>query len=298
MSAASVAVAQTPFVPDVAVDGTCPTPEAVETVLRSLLPATQPSGAPAHATVVDRGDSFVVSVDSRTKTYSDLDRNCVQRARIAAAFIALALGPPPLALENEPPAPPSPKPPLSSQDYALTAGRSKPRAWLHFGVRGAIQVSSPLGLTTPGVAFDVAAGWGSFGAEAMCAWLANADVSPSRGGVVSLQRTACAVGPMTRFFVASPVETDLKVGLALGTLRADGQGFATSHGSLRLEVGARLAFDASLRLSQGARVSPTAGLEITYYPLPYDLVVSPRGVVARTSTVWAGATAGVRWNAL
>jgi hypothetical protein len=246
---------------------------------------------------LDRGDSFVVVAGGRTKAYPDPDRNCAQRARIAAAFIALVLGPEPVPSENEQLAPP-PAPAPRQADRMPAPRGSAALPWVRLAVRGALQVSSPLGLTSPGVALDVAGGWGRFGGEAACAWIAAADVPLVRGASAVLERVPCALGPVVRFFVDPRVETDLKLGVALGSLRAGGQGLPTKYGAARLEVGARLAIDASLRLSPNTHFVPVAGVEVTYYPVPYDLVVAPTGVVASTPGVWAGATAGVCWNFL
>ena len=70
------------------------------------------------------------------------------------------------------------------------------------------------------------------------------------------------------------LETDLKVGIALGPVRTAGEGFATTYSSERLEVGARVAIDAALHVSPGAYLLPLVGLEVTYYPLPYHLPCS------------------------
>jgi hypothetical protein len=246
---------------------------------------------------VDRGDSFVVVSGGRTKAYPDPDRNCAQRARIAAAFIALVLEPTPVPSESEQVAAPPAAAPRQG-DNAPAPRRPAALPWVRLAVRGAFQVSSPLGLTSPGVALDVAGGWGSFGGEAACAWIAGAEVPLLDGKTALLERVPCALGPVVRFFVGPRVETDLKVGLALGMLRAGGQGPAARYGGARLEAGARLAIDASFRLSPDAHFVPVAGVEVTYYPVPYDLVLAPTSVVASTPSVWAGATAGVCWNVL
>jgi hypothetical protein len=121
---------------------------------------------------------------------------------------------------------------------------------------------------------------------------------PVQNATVLLERFPCAVGPVAHFSVRPWLETALKAGLAIGVMRAAGRGLANGYDSLRLEAGARLAIDALLRPSPNAFLFPMAGLEITYYPVPYDLVVAPRGVVASTPGVWAGVTAGMCWNAL
>ena len=283
--------------PPVAVEGTCPGRDVVEAVLRTMLPAADPK-APAAATVTDRGDTFVVSVNGRAKTYPDPERNCSQRARIAAAFIALVLEPGgDDEADRAPPEPkPAPPPPPPREDRAAPSPSTSP-PWLHVAVRGDIEVSSSPGFASPGVDFDLGAAWGSFGAEISCAWVAPGEIALAGGGTAVLSRVPCSLGPVVRV-TGTPVQVDLKVGLDLGSVRADGQGLPRSHGAARLEAGARFAIDASLRPSRGARVWPVAGLQISYYPVPYDLVVTPQGVVASTPGLWAGATAGVGFGAL
>ncbi len=118
------------------------------------------------------------------------------------------------------------------------------------------------------------------------------------GESVRIERFPCGIGPAARLFAKAVLETDLKVGIALGPVRTAGEGFATTYSSERLEVGARVAIDAALHVSPGAYLLPLVGLEVTYYPLPYHLLAAPSGVVTSTPSVWAGATAGLRWNVL
>ncbi len=102
-------------------------------------------------------------------------------------------------------------------------------------------------------------------------------------------RPACA---------ASAVGVQLNLRYAADAEPWFGEGFATTYSSERLEVGARVAIDAALHVSPGAYLLPLVGLEVTYYPLPYHLLAAPSGVVTSTPSVWAGATAGLRWNVL
>ena len=286
-------------VPLVAVDGACPSPQSVQTVLKSLLPSAATAGAPAGASVADRGAAYVVAVGERTKIYPDADRNCEQRARIAAAFIALALEPDSAPPQEERVAPPAPVGPPATVDRLPEPVRAPLSAWARVDGVGAFEVSGPLGLGSPGLALEVAAGRGAWGAWAACGWIVGAAMQLSAAGEsVRLDRFPCGIGPAARVFVTPVLETELKAGLALGAMRATGQGFATAYSSERLEIGARVAIDAALHVSPGAHLAPVAGLELTYYPVPYHLAQAPRGIVASTPTVWAGVTAGLRWNAL
>jgi hypothetical protein len=284
--------------PFVAVDGSCPSQQAVLTVLQSLLPSAGVAGAPTGASVGDRGAAYVVAVGDRTKTYPDADRNCDQRARIAAAFIALALEPGPVPLQPERMAPPAPVATPAPGDRLPQAPPSSGVTWARLDGVGAFEVSSPLGLGSPGLGLEIAAGRGAWGVWAACTWIGAATMRLAVAGEsLRLERFPCAIGPAALLWTRV-LETEMKAGLALGAVRAAGEGFATVYSSERLEVGARLAIDAALHLSPNARLEPVAGLEVTYYPVPYHLVRAPGGIVASTPTLWAGVTAGLRWNAL
>jgi hypothetical protein len=284
--------------PGVAVDGACPTQQSVLTVLQSLLPMAGAAAVPASASVADRGSAYVVVVGDRTKTYPDADRNCDQRARIAAAFIALALEPDSQPPRDERAAPPTPVVAPAPADRASEAAPAHLPTWGRLDGAGAFEVSSPFALGAPGLALEVAAGRGAFGAWAACAWIGAATMRLTAAGEsVRLERFPCAIGLAARLLVTRVLETEVKAGVALGAMQATGQGFATAYTSERLEIGARVAIDAAFYLSPNARVGPVAGLEVTYYPVPYHLALAPGGVVASTPTVWAGVTAGLRWNA-
>jgi hypothetical protein len=93
------------------------------------------------------------------------------------------------------------------------------------------------------------------------------------------------------------LETDFEAGLALGSVRASGRGFANTYGGTRFEVGAHVAFESALRGASGdGPWVPLIGFEATFYPMVYDLDVMPRGVVSHTPSFWAGFTAGVGWG--
>jgi hypothetical protein len=284
--------------PPVAVGGACPDQQSVQAILLSLLPPSGLTTAPVDASILDEGAAYVVTVGGRTKTYPDPERNCAQRARIAAAFVALVLEPNTAPTESETRAPPSPLIAPRTDDGIRAPPPPGEPPWARLDGLGAFAISTPFGLAAPGLALELAAGRGAWGGWAACAWISGATMAlPVSGESVRIERFPCAIGFAARL-VRPLLETDLKVGVALGAMRASGQGFATTYSSERFELGVRLAIDAALHLSPGASLGPVAGLEVTYYPVSYQLVGAPRGIVASTPTVWAGATAGLRWNAL
>ena len=86
----------------VGLDTACPTARQVATVLERMLPRTKitadtgPPGA-ADATVSDQGAHFQVTVAGQERSFDDAARQCSERARHVAVFIALVLDPPMIA---------------------------------------------------------------------------------------------------------------------------------------------------------------------------------------------------------
>lgn len=276
--------------PVVTVSGSCPESSVVESVLAGLLPTIVPVGPPATASVSDRGDSYVVAIGDRVKTYFDATRDCAERARVAAAFISLALVPEPTPVPTPPPEPPPIKP---------VEPPPKATRWGRIDWRGTYTDAPASGLIAPGLALGVAAGMGRFGGQAVCGWVADASLSvANESGTIVIERFPCALGPVVRL---SPPEAALEVNAGasavFGALRATGTGFASSYNSLRLEVGARAAVDATLHIGRRpGDLAPVLGLELTYDPMTYDLAVLPRGVVAQTPSLWIGISAGFSWS--
>jgi hypothetical protein len=289
-------------VPVLTVSGVCPTSRAIEDVLASLLPAGL-SGEPVpQAGVSDRGETYVVVVGERAKTYVDGARNCAERARVAAVFIALVLAPevPPTKASSTPNPAPSASAAPSPSRIAPQTDAPTPRV-LRFDLRGALQSAPQGGLFSPGVELGVAAAAQRFGLGAECGWLSPAALNVSGAGErILLERFPCAIGPSLRLVPgAGPVEVSLDADVVLGAIVARGRGFATTYDSARFEVGARIALNAVFFVAAGPRhvgFAPVVGFEATYVPVVYDLVVMPRPVVARTPSVWAGITAGVSWS--
>jgi hypothetical protein len=281
------------FAPRVAVSGSCPDSSAVQTVLAGLLPAKPSDGPEVSATVADLGESYVVTVGDQMKTYADVTRDCAERARVAAAFVALELAPDARSASDTKPASPTPaaRPPPDT-----VRPRSSGPLWVRVDARGTLDSAPASGLFAPGLALGVAVGRGKFGGQAVCGWISRSSLNVgSEDSAVRIERFPCALGPMLRLYPNGQVlEVSVAASLVLGALVAEGAGFASNYDSVRLEVGGRASLDAALHL--GGPVVPVLGIEATYDPTAYDLVVVPRGVVAHTPSFWAGASAGVCWS--
>ena len=81
--------------PAIEASGSCPSAEEVSATLAPLLGSSAPKvPVEGAARVHDLGDRFEVAAAGQTGQYVDAARDCAERARVAAVFIALALNPP------------------------------------------------------------------------------------------------------------------------------------------------------------------------------------------------------------
>ena len=88
-------------VPPIETSGSCPSAEEVSATIAPLV-ASLPAQrlAEGAARVADLGDRFEVAAAGQKSQYVDAARDCAERARVAAVFIALALNPPAAILYN------------------------------------------------------------------------------------------------------------------------------------------------------------------------------------------------------
>ena len=158
-----------------AISGTCPDPGAVENALATLLSLAAPAPSGPRPTVSDLGDHYSVAVGDRAKTYADPGRDCAERARVVATFIALVLDPEaqPATSGRPAPAPANPPPTAAILPPPTRVSTPSRARWLRVDARGALELGSQ-GQVAPGAMVRVAAGWEALGAHAVCGWLAGA----------------------------------------------------------------------------------------------------------------------------
>lgn len=340
---ASDALARTGLVLEV--QGHCPARDAIARALDSLLGQAAPtstktprndagaSGAVpplstrgTSARVNDRGTEFDLAAAAQVATYVDRKRDCHERARTAAVFIALALFPPeatigqaPAATSSVPAATgPSPsstvvapaRPPVGTEtptgsDPAarLEAGvisdnstmRPPLDAWwlaLSVGPRCEVAVGSGIpDAVACGGQIWAAAGRARYGVFASIGALAPVE---SRRQTIAIheQRFPLAAGVTAQHRGASGWQAGLDLGLSTVPFTLSGEPLAPSTPARRLDVGAR----AALRLRFPPLVgSWTAALAMhaDFFPRPYLVEVDPIGVIGASSRLWIGASAQI-----
>jgi hypothetical protein len=267
----------------------CPSPAQVTTVLRSLLRETKvvgATGAPASddVSVADDGPRFRVTIAGRSREFDDAQRDCTERARHAAIFVALVLDPPLLA---DPVAESAPPPPEKAPPSALSRHE---RAALDIELGSFFQASPSDAERSATLAggLGMRARWGrrlyvAGGAGASPGSLHFTDVD-ARAWWFPID---LAVGAAYR---SSSFEVAGDAGPAVSVLSIAAENLPRATSNVRLDLGARLSLGARFWLSE--KIALSVSTQGTFVPRPYRLVIEGEGDVGATPGVWWGGTIG------
>ncbi len=283
--------AAAPVAESVEVTGECPSRQAVIAALIPALgkPAAQPDARPPRVT--DLGDKFEIAAYGQVRQYTDLERNCGERARVAAVFITLALDPPTFELFAGPPSP-SIVAPLPPPPPPPAAVGSEP--WMDVCLGGRLDGAATEDVAG-GAELRFAVGSGAFGLAAAAGILSATErTSTSASVTVRQQRFPASASAVARHQLSPSVELTGALGLAVVPFTARGSGLSPSTPATRLDVGGRVAVDLRLRL--GAKLAAFAGVHVEAFPRAYALEVAPLGSVGSTARFWAGTTVGVAFD--
>ncbi len=271
----------------------CPTREAVAAALSPALAHIRPNldPLPSDFRLADLGDAYQVTVGGQVQRYADAARDCAERARVAAVFVALAMNPPSL----EPSRPPSPIPAPVVQQPQPPPEREM--SWLSIGVAARIDGAVGGGGdatsgATAGGEVDVAFGRGSFGIEAT-AGLVTSTQNPIESVQVTQQRFPCSLSATFRRRASAHLEVGAGLGAALTPFTLHGQGLDMTLPVTRFDAGARLALE--LRVVRPG-LAPFASLHVEYFPRTYEIVVAPIGNIGTTAPLQLGFSLGVAYE--
>jgi hypothetical protein len=274
----------------------CPTPKQVATLLERMLVRTKitadsrPPGA-VEATVSDHGAHFRVTVAGQERSFDDAARQCAERARHAAVFLALVLDPLMTAdLAPEPPAVGAP--PAPQLDSARPSGERRRQGLQWEMTLGGVMLVAPAAerrrtALAEGIAvfarakrgFHLALGAGvlhgslQFDAANADAWWAPIDV---------------AAGFSTR---ASVWEVGAELGPNASILFIAGENLKQAERQVRVEVGGRVSLWSRFWVTQQFAVF--LATETVVRPFPYILDIDPRGGIGQMPAIWLGASAGL-----
>ena len=273
----------------------CPTRQAVAAALSPALAHIRPNldPLPSDFRLADLGDAYQVTVGGQVQRYADAARDCAERARVAAVFVALAMNPPSL----EPPRPPPPVPPPVVQQPQPPPTPEPEMSWRSIGVAGRIDGAvggdgdATSGVTAGGEV-GVGFGRGSFGIEAT-AGLVTSTQNTIASVQVTQQRFPCSLSATFRRRASTHLEIGAGLGAALTPFTLHGQGLDTTLPVTRFDVGARLALE--LRVARPG-LTPFASLHAEYFPRTYEIVVAPIGSIGTTAPLQLGISLGVAFE--
>jgi len=286
-----------PNAPAAQVVGSCPTQAAVMATLSPVLAAESLRTVAELPRVIDLGDRYVVTAAGQSGLYADPARDCGERARVAAVFIALALNPPALPATPKV-APPAVVPPSVERPVPIEPPSPPARAWREVSAAGRIDVAfaeADAGRdATVGPELGFATGMGAWGVSVTAAalWPTTATYATVS---VQQQRFPFGVALAFRSRVGPSVQLGGQAGLALALMRLQAQGIQANGPSTRLDVGARLVFEAVWPRGDGWALF--AALRSEIFPRVYVLDVDPLKKVGATHHYWWGASLGISFGA-
>ncbi len=274
-------------------DGACPDARQLE---QALAPVLDPSvvlvfEATASTTrrvrVSDEGKAYAIEIDGERREVSDARRDCVERARVAAVFIALNMQ----AAKPEPAKEPLPEPepePEAPEPPPLVPGFGASSFALSEQATDAERAAFGAGASV----FYAGA---PFRFELSAAILApiELELTPRDDvrGRVDLMRVPFALTGSYLLRVGD-VELGPLLGLALDVLHMKGQGLERPQTELRLSAGVVLGAAAHLWLSRHVGLFLQA--QMRAFPRAYRLAVEPTGALGETPRIWLGAQLGAQ----
>jgi len=304
-SAPAALAAPPPSVRMVGEETACPTPAQVVTVLRRLLPRTKVTAesgpaAPADAAIKDEGSQYRVSIAGQEREFVDNARQCAERARHAAVFVALVLDPPMIPEPSDappaPPAPPAAAPPsLPPAERAATPSRAPPTfTALDLSLGAILQVAPSAGERRTTVASGVMA-W----VRAKRGFHLALGAGVLRGafefdGVVADAwwvpiHLAAGMG-----FESDRWELGAELGPSVGILSVLARDLPQAQNQIRLEWGVRAAGFSRLWFSKNIALHLSG--EALVRPSRYALLIDPEGQVGLTPVLWLGGSAGLSFK--
>ena len=279
--------AEVPAVLYLDAQGACPQSDTIRRQLGPLLPDTEVVLAAAEpgraARVVDAGLSFTIDVAGARRQIREPARDCVERARIAAVFIALALDPPMIPARQE----------AASVVPLVAAASPAPepqrQVSLLFGGRFSAALTSAEGnVLGVGPLLGAAIGQSNWEVAAAASLLTPYTLRFERGSVRMIRapielgyRVLGRTGAVTGY---------LGAGVAADLLRVTGVSFERSASALRLDLGVRGTFGVRHAVSSSWAVfAEVAG---AFFPRPYRFELEPTGAVGTAPSTWLALSFG------
>jgi len=259
--------------------------DRVERRLRALAGGARP------VEVTDLGAAFRVRAGDRTREYQDDARDCENRAKLAALFVALAADsasdPPPARPTETPPAPP---PPVAATVVERPAAPTSRRHALQLEVGADARVAVGASSVAPGALAQLAWERGrlSVAVGARGSAPAQATIGDLR---VRQWRAAAQLAARVRLLDDRPVSPFLELGAVAALLSERGSDLATARAGMAGELG--IVAGAGVGFLKRGWGSAFVLVEAELDPAPPHVSALPGDDGGRTPRLWVGAAAGV-----
>jgi hypothetical protein len=276
-----------------AADAACPDAGQLEQALRPVLEqdvALVFEASPSttwRARVSDDGAVYAIEIDGERREIEDARRDCEERARVAAVFIALNIQ----ATKSEPAKPVAPDPEAAPEEPEPPP----PPPGFGASLQALGEHATDAERTAFGAGASIFYALAPFRFELSAAVLAPIELrlTPRDDvrGRVDLVRIPLAL--TTSYLVRiGDFELGPLLGLALDVLHMKGQGVERPQTELRLSPGVALGAAAHLWLSP--RIGLVFQAQMRAFPRAYRLTVEPAGALGRTPGIWVGAQLGAQ----
>jgi hypothetical protein len=251
-------------------------------------------GPAASVQIVDLGPSFLVTVGSHVREYTEETRDCAKRAEFAAVFLAIAAGADPASATPHPPVSP-PADPVRSAPTEVVTAPAMARIHLDLGATAEAALGGVDSMIAPGLSFRIVFGSRPLVPVVGLAVSGPYELDADGVGFRQWQATAdagvrAAVRPIGRAHLHG------EIGAAVELLSDRATTLAVARTQFSYAVGPRAA--AGLLLSTRKRLSPFFLLHAAWFPRAPELFALPPGDLGRAAAWNLGLTAGAAWGLL
>lgn len=288
LTAVSVARANDSSRLDLQVSSQCPSRELIETELAPLLGERAPElDTSLRIEISDSGDSYRISVGATEREVNDPQRDCQERAKVSAVFIALNL---PTRAPQAPPPPASPPP--SPQPVARSS-----QMQLVLQLLGAVEHAPELSRTGNGLYVGPSLRTGRFDLTLNSGIFAPLSVAGAEREAATYELwrfpTSLTLGFNSD---ARGLGIGIAAGLAVDVLRFRGLQLPNPDSGLRVNPGFVLALP--LRLHASRHVAAVLMPTLTLFPRTYIVRLEPTRTLDESPRFWLGARIGLETSVL
>jgi hypothetical protein len=239
------------------------------------------------ARVEDLGESYTVSIGDASRTVTDPRRQCLERARVVAVFVALNLPPP----ETSTPATSAVARVAHPPPQVVGAPRASTMA---LDLRPFVQAEAATGAGVASSGIGVGASMRLRGTAVTLLGGATTSTTPYQPAgqppSFELHRVPFAL-LLGRQAGLGMLDLGVEAGAALDVLRFRGQAVPNPSAAWRVNPGVRV--NAVLRARASGRLAAEVMPTLSWFPRTYVVGVEPGRVLAETPRWWLGVSLGL-----